>query len=130
MYPLKLATAPTLLLDRRALYRSKGTEYAAVTGIGAKQGRAIDALIIELASVYWHSLLSGKAAMRTSHHRFQNNCAHGNVTSAPKKDINLHLSAGPHVKNVGTFVGILLQKGAKLWVVPTISSESSASVTY
>ncbi len=30
---------------------------------------------------------------------------------------------------VGTFVGILVQKSAKLWVIPTIFSESSASAT-
>lgn len=34
---------------------------------------------------------------------------------------------GPNKKTVGTFVGTLAEKGAKLWVVPTLSAEAGYS---
>jgi hypothetical protein len=78
---LVLPAAITLLLNGRTLDRTKRTEYAAVTWIGAQQGLAVAALIEKLAGVRRHGLLLGKAAVRTSQHGFKDNSAHRGITS-------------------------------------------------
>jgi hypothetical protein len=60
------SVADIAVLFRRALYRAVGTENAAVTWLGSKQGMTARALVKELAGVDWHSLALRKTADRTN----------------------------------------------------------------
>ena len=49
-----LSAAFTLFLNRWTFYRTEGTKYAAVAGVGAQQRLAVVALIVEPAGVRRH----------------------------------------------------------------------------
>jgi hypothetical protein len=63
--------ATTRLLDGRAFDRAKGTEDAAVAGLGPKQDMTIGALVEEEARIDGHGFGCHEAALWTSEDRLQ-----------------------------------------------------------
>ena len=55
-------TDAILALHRRTLYRTVGTENAAVPRLWTKHGLAVSALVKKLTGVSWHRFTLGKAA--------------------------------------------------------------------
>src|SRR5487761_2008927 len=72
----RLAAAGVALLHRRTLHRPVRAEDAAVAGLGAQQGLALAALVVEQAGIRRHCLLRGKAAVRAGQHRFEHDRVH------------------------------------------------------
>jgi hypothetical protein len=71
------AATAALLLDRRALHRAIGAVDAAIARFRAKQGFAVAAFIVELASIGRHGFPPGKSAVRAGDYRFKDGSRHG-----------------------------------------------------
>ena len=70
-------TAGTVRLNWRTLHRSVRAEHATVTGFRAQQRLATRTFIEELASIYRHGFLIGKATAGAGQDRLQHNSGRG-----------------------------------------------------
>ena len=63
-------TDAILALHRGTLYRTVGTENAAIPRLWTQHGLAVSALVKKLTGVSWHRFTLGEAANRAQQHGF------------------------------------------------------------